>query len=59
MMHKTARLSRALVLVTVGSGVGTARYVIDELKGNGHKVGLVKLKMFRPFPVEKVKIYKL
>jgi len=44
-----------VVLVTVGSTVGTARQVIDDMKERGHKVGLVKLKMFRPFPLEKVR----
>ena len=44
-----------VVLVTVGSAVGTARQVIDELKATGLKVGLVKLKMFRPFPLEMVR----
>jgi len=43
------------VLVTAGSAVGTARDVIDGLKSKGLKVGLVKIKMFRPFPVEKVR----
>ncbi|MFC1954688.1 pyruvate ferredoxin oxidoreductase [Chloroflexota bacterium] len=44
-----------MVLVTNGSAVGTARQVIDELNDKGHKVGLVKLKMFVPFPLEKVR----
>jgi len=44
-----------MVLVTIGSAVGTARHVIDELKEKGHKVSLFKLKMFRPFPLEKVR----
>ncbi len=43
------------VLVTAGSAVGTSRQVIDELRTRGLKVGLVKIKMFRPFPVEKVR----
>ncbi len=44
-----------MVLVTVGSAVGTARQVIDDLQDRGYKVGLVKLKMFRPFPLEKIR----
>ena len=44
-----------VVLVTAGSSVGTARQVINDMKTRGHKVGLVKLKMFRPFPVEKIR----
>ena len=38
------------VLVTMGSMTGTARDVIDELQAKGKKIGLVKLKGFRPFP---------
>jgi pyruvate/2-oxoacid:ferredoxin oxidoreductase alpha subunit len=44
-----------VVLVTIGSAVGTARQVIDDLKDRGVKVGLVKLKMFRPFPLDKIR----
>jgi pyruvate/2-oxoacid:ferredoxin oxidoreductase alpha subunit len=44
-----------IVLVTSGSAVGTARTVIDAKREEGIKVGLVKLRMFRPFPVEKLR----
>ena len=44
-----------MILVTAGSAVGSARQVIDELKEKGLQVGLVKLKMFRPFPVERIR----
>lgn len=44
-----------VVVVTSGSAVGTCRYVIDRLRAEGHKVGLVKIKMFRPFPRELVR----
>jgi len=43
------------VLVTIGSAVSTARQVINIMRDRGLKVGLVKLKMFRPFPLEKVR----
>jgi len=41
------------VLVTMGSMTGTARDVVDEMREEGKKIGLVKLKCFRPFPTEK------
>lgn len=44
-----------VVVVSAGSAVGTCRYVIDRLREAGHKVGLIKLKMFRPFPRELVR----
>lgn len=43
-----------IVLVTSGSAVGTARTVIDAKRRAGIKVGLVKLRMFRPFPKERL-----
>jgi pyruvate ferredoxin oxidoreductase alpha subunit len=43
-----------IVLVTSGSATGTAKTVIDELRGKGVKVGLVKIRMYRPFPREKL-----
>ena len=39
-----------LLLVTSGTMTSTARYVVDELRGRGEAIGLVKVKMFRPFP---------
>ena len=43
-----------IVLVTSGSAVGTARTVIDAKRSNGIKVGLVKLRMYRPFPKDRL-----
>jgi len=42
------------VMVTMGSMTGTARDVVDELRGEGKKIGLVKLRVFRPFPTEEM-----
>jgi len=41
-----------LVMVILGSSAGTAKDVIDEYREKGVKVGLLKLRMFRPFPAE-------
>ena len=41
-----------VVLVGMGSVTGTARIVVDKLKDQGLKVGLVKLRFYRPFPLE-------
>lgn len=40
------------VLVTVGSVTSTARTVVDKMRQEGHKVGLLKLRYLRPFPLE-------
>ncbi len=39
-----------VVLVVSGSVVGTAREVVDRMRESGHSVGMLKIKMFRPFP---------
>jgi len=38
------------VLVAKGSICGTIKDVVDELREKGQKVGLVRIKTFRPFP---------
>ncbi len=43
------------VLVTMGTITTTARSVVDELRASGRKVGLAKLRMFRPFPNDAVR----
>ena len=43
-----------IVLVTSGSAVGTARTIIDAKRQAGIKVGLVKIRMYRPFPKERL-----
>lgn len=42
-------------LVVVGSTVSTTRIIVDALREKGEKVGLVKLRFFRPFPAEEIK----
>jgi len=39
-------------IVIIGSSAGTARACIDELRAQGKKVGMVKIRSFRPFPSE-------
>ncbi|MBF0105905.1 MAG: pyruvate ferredoxin oxidoreductase [Deltaproteobacteria bacterium] len=43
-----------VVLVTSSSTTSPARLVIEEMRNRGIKIGLVKIRMFRPFPVEDV-----
>ena len=38
------------VLITMGTSTTTARSVVDSLRAEGKKVGLAKLRVFRPFP---------
>ena len=41
-----------VLLVTSSTITSTARYVIDRRRDAGEAVGLVKVKMFRPFPTD-------
>lgn len=43
-----------IVLVASGSAAGTVKTVIDAKRAEGVKVGLVKLRLFRPFPEERL-----
>ena len=43
-----------IVLVTSGSAAGTARTVIDTQRAAGIRAGLVKIRMYRPFPKERL-----
>ena len=40
------------LLVTLGSMSGTAREAVDAMRDAGRAVGLVKLRLFRPLPVQ-------
>lgn len=43
-----------VVLVTIGSMAGTAKHVVNTMREAGHKVGVIKIIAFRPFPVEQL-----
>ena len=41
-------------LVMIGSAAGTTKDAVDRLREQGMKVGLLKLRVFRPFPDEEI-----
>jgi pyruvate ferredoxin oxidoreductase alpha subunit len=43
-----------VILMAMGSVVGTVKEAIDELRSQGKRVGLVKIRFYRPFPHEDV-----
>ena len=43
-----------VAVVCVGSASGTAKTVVDELRAEGVKAGLLRLRTFRPFPAADV-----
>lgn len=43
-----------VVAVILNSTAGTAKYVVDQMRAEGKKVGLIKPRVFRPFPVDEI-----
>ncbi len=41
-------------IVVLGSAAGTTKEVVDSLRERGVKAGMIKLRVFRPFPHEKL-----
>lgn len=41
-------------VVLIGSSAGTARATVDALRAQGRRVGMLKLRVFRPFPFEEI-----
>ena len=41
-------------VVIIGSAAGTTKDTIDEMRQEGKKVGLLKIRVFRPFPGEEI-----
>ncbi len=44
-----------VILLTSGTVASTTRVVIDELRAKGLPVGMLKVRLFRPFPMEQVR----
>ena len=43
-----------IVFVSSGAITGTVRIAIDKMRDNGLKVGLIRIRLFRPFPENKL-----
>ncbi len=43
------------ILVISGSVASTAKGVVDKMRAGGKKVGIARLRIFRPFPVDEVR----
>lgn len=42
------------IMLIMGSAAGTAKQAVDEMRAHGKKVGVLKLRVFRPFPAEEI-----
>jgi pyruvate/2-oxoacid:ferredoxin oxidoreductase alpha subunit len=43
------------IIVTMGTIASTARITIDERRSKGEKIGMLRIRMFRPFPKEAIR----
>lgn len=43
-----------VAVIVLGSTAGTSQTVVDELRAQGVKAGLVKIRLFRPFPAKEI-----
>lgn len=41
-------------VVIIGSAAGTTKDAVDKLREQGKKVGLIKIRLFRPFPADEI-----
>jgi len=42
------------IMLIIGSAAGTAKQAVDDLREQGKKVGVLKLRVFRPFPAKEI-----
>lgn len=42
------------IMLIMGSAAGTAKQAVDDLRDKGKKVGVLKLRVFRPFPAGEI-----
>jgi len=54
MIHPYKMEDAEVALVGLGSTMGTVRYVVDELREEGVRAGMLKMRVFRPFPAEEL-----
>lgn len=43
------------IIIAMGSVCGTCRVVVDQMRKEGHKVGMLKIRSYRPFPKEDIR----
>jgi len=54
-LYETYRLEDAeIAMVVMSSAAGTSKDVVDELRDKGIKAGLLKPRLFRPFPYDEI-----
>jgi len=54
LLHPCMMEDAEVALIGLGSTMGTVRHVVDRLRRRGVKAGMVKMRVFRPFPTEEL-----
>ncbi len=54
LLHPYMMEDAEVALIGLGSTMGTVRYVVDRMRKRGLKVGMVRMRVFRPFPTEEL-----
>jgi pyruvate ferredoxin oxidoreductase alpha subunit len=49
-LHPYRMEDAEIAILGLGSAMGTVRYAVDQLRDEGVKAGLVKMRIYRPFP---------
>lgn len=44
-----------IIVISMGSILGTIKDVVDQYRAKGEKIGVLKVRSFRPFPVEQIR----
>ncbi len=55
LMHEYRMEDADTVVVALGSVLGTIKDTVDELRGKGHKVGVLGITCFRPWPTAAIR----
>jgi len=54
MLHPYKMEDAEVAIIGLGSTMGTVMHVVDELRAEGVKAGMVRMRVFRPFPTEEL-----
>ncbi len=54
LLHPYMMEDAEVAIIGLGSTMGTVRYVVDRMRRRGLKVGMVRMRVFRPFPTEEL-----
>jgi pyruvate ferredoxin oxidoreductase alpha subunit len=55
LVHTYQAEDAATIVVAMGSVLGTIKDVVDEMREAGHKIGVLGITLFRPFPIAEVR----